>query len=650
MVVGSGPVGVRFVQELHRRDPSQRVVLYNSEHWAPYNRVKLTAFLAGDIDAGALANDPALAPEFVELRPHCSVIDIHADRREVIDATGRVQPYSRLVLATGSRARIPDIPGIGQQNVFGLRSLSDVHRLQARQARSRDTLVLGGGLLGLEAARALHRMGTRVTLVDHNPRLLMNQLDDRVSRRLLQHVEKLGINVVLGDPVSRFHGEGRVTAASLRSGIRLACDTVVVAAGIRAVTELAVLAGVAIGRGIRVDDRMRSSNPDILAIGECAEHRERTYGLVAPGFEQAAVAAHEVAGADDRAAYTGSLDVSRLKVLDLPVFSIGRVTERDRLERAATLRYRSDDGTIERALVLEDGILVGAMAVGPCPEAGRLQEAVLLRRKISLLQKLAFRREGLLWPEAEIAVASWPAEAVVCQCNGVTRGALTTAMTSGCNSVDALAACTRASTVCGSCRPLLVELLGQPPVVAAPRAQRPLLVAALLALLLALALHLLPGLPYVTSVQGGAGWDPLWRDNFYKQVSGYSVVALAMAGLLISLRKRMTAAGTGLLARLLRTDFAGWRLAHVVLGLLALLALWVHTGGRSGHHLDAWLLAAFGLALLTGAATGTLAALEQRMTPRVARRWRARGFAAHTWPLWPVPALLCMHIFKTYFY
>ncbi|MFZ5530270.1 MAG: NAD(P)/FAD-dependent oxidoreductase, partial [Pseudomonadota bacterium] len=332
VVVGGGPIGVRFVRELRRRAPTQPVVLYDSEPFAPYNRVQLTAFLAGEISVEQLVDSDSLAGGPTELRLHCGVVDIDAASKKVIDARGRETTYSTLVLATGSRPRVPDIPGIGQRNVFVFRTLFDAQRLQARMASSRRIVVIGGGLLGLESARAMQRMGDRVIVVDHNPRLMMNQLDDGAAERLQQHIADLGIEVLLNEPVARLHGEGKVTGVRLRSGALLPCDTVLLAAGIVPSTELAVLAGLRIRRGVQVDDHMRSSDPSIYAIGECSEHRDRTYGVVAPGLEQAAVAAHAISGGPVTN-YIGSVVASRLKVLDLPVFSVGRVTERDRLER-----------------------------------------------------------------------------------------------------------------------------------------------------------------------------------------------------------------------------------------------------------------------------------------------------------------------------
>ncbi len=647
VVIGGGPVGVRFVQELRRRAPAQPVVLYDNEPFAPYNRVQLTAFLAGEISVEQLATGDSLAGGPTELRLHCGVVDINAANKKVIDARGRETTYSTLVLATGSRPRVPDIPGIGQRNVFVFRTLSDALRLQARMASSRRIVVIGGGLLGLESARAMQRMGDGVIVVDHNPRLMMNQLDDSAAERLQQHIAGLGIEVLLNEPVARLHGEGKVTGVRLRSGTVLSCDTVLVAAGIVPLTELAVLAGLRMRRGVQVDDHMRSSDPSIYAIGECSEHRDRTYGVVAPGFEQAAVAAHAISGGP-AADYTGSVVASRLKVLDLPVFSVGRVTERDRLERAEILRWR--DETRERVLVLEDGKLIGAMSVGESPESIRLQEAVVRHRRVYWWQKQAFLREGLLWPDAETSVVGWPAEAIVCQCNGITRGQLADAVAAGCGSVDQLAACTRASTVCGSCKPLLADLVGQPAPEAQSRWQKPLLVGAAVALAISLPLFLLPGLPYAASVQHALPWDELWRQSSLKQLTGYSVLAVSLAGLLLSLRKRWAPTGEGRLARLLRGDFTGWRFAHSVLGLSALLALWAHTGGRIGSGIDAMLMTAFALALLAGAAMGLLLAKEKKLAPRAALRWRNRALHAHFWPLWPVPALLGAHVLKTYFF
>jgi nitrite reductase (NADH) large subunit len=638
VIVGAGPVGVRVAQELHRRAPSLPLVLYGAERREPYNRVRLTSFLAGELGWEALTRDLELpARPDLQRRYGCAVVAIDRAARTVRDATGVVQPYSHLVLATGSTPYVPDIPGIGQSGVYTFRNFDDAQRLFARTVRSRRTVVLGGGLLGLEAARAMRRFHTEVVVVEQEGRLMPQQLDDEAARLLRVHVEALGIRVITGNGARKVLGDGRVAAVQLRSGDPIECDTLVVSAGIRPNIELALRAGLTVGRGIWVDDRLRTTDPRIHAVGECAEHRGIVYGLVAPGLEQAAVAASVLVGGAVR--YVGSTVATRLKVLDLPVFSIGRVRDGDKLD-LARMRAHRGSGTYGK-LVVERGRLVGALAVGDLPDTGRLQEAVTRARRLWPWQAWRFARTGSAWSREEPqSVAGWPDDAAVCNCTGVTRGQLGRALAAGCASAQALAAATGASTVCGSCRPLLDELAGSAVPPPAARGGRWLLGLGGVALVLA-ALALFLSAPYAATVQVPWAWDVIWRESAWKQASGYTVLVLSLLALALSLRKRVK--------RLTFGDFSLWRVAHAALALAVLGGLAVHTGGRLGANLNLALMASFLGVVALGAAAGGFVALEHRLGPRAARLRRAWS-RAHLLLFWPVPVLLGMHVFKSYYF
>lgn len=638
IVVGAGPVGIRIVQELHRRAPALPIVLYGEEPSEPYNRVRLSAFLSGEADWRALTRDLKLPDDRnIEVRFGCAVTEIDCEARRVRDATGAACFYSHLVLATGSRPHVPDIPGIRVPGVYTFRDISDAQKLLARRVRSRRTVVLGGGLLGLEAARAMQRFNTEVCVVEHYARLMMRQLDERAAGHLLQHVKALGIEVILNDGARRVLGEAAVAGVQLRSERTIACDTVLVATGIRPAVELARGAGLHVGRGIRVDDRMLTSDPHIYAVGECAEHRGRVYGIVAPGFEQAAVVAHTIAGG--KANYRGSIMAARLKVLDLPVFSIGTATEEELPDFGREWRY--GQGSLYRKLVTWRGELVGAVTVGDSEDLGRLQEAVLRRRRVWPWQLWRFLRTGSLWPRTErTSVATWPATATVCNCTGVTRGALAAAIAGGCTTTETVSARTGAATVCGSCRPLLAELIGSVGALVPARGAYVVLGGAVAALLGALAIALF-AMPYAESVQLAWQWDVMWRDSFWKQTSGFTVMGLAAVALLLSLRKRMRRFAWG--------EFPLWRALHVLLGALTLAALAVHTGGRLGSNLNRGLMVSFLVLVVLGAAAGAVIALEHRLGARAAAL-RRTWLWGHILLFWPIPLLLTLHVLKTYYF
>ena len=640
VVVGAGPVGIKTAQELHRAAPGLPVVVYGDEPCEPYNRVRLSGLLGGELTWHALTRDLALPRVgHVEARLGCAVTAIDRERRCVRDDTGLLQPYRALVLATGSRPHVPDIPGVRTPGVYTFRDARDAERLLARRVRSRHTVVLGGGLLGLEAAHAMQRYNTRVTVIEHYTRLMMRQLDEAAARCLHEHATSLGMDIVLGEGVKRVLGGERVAGVLLRSDRVVPCDTIIVATGIRPNVELARACGLRVERGIRVDDGMQTADPHIYAVGECAEHRERVYGLVAPGVEQAAVVAHRLAGGSAR--YAGSTVATRLKVVGLPTFSTGLVAEEETPDLAQQAVYRR--GKSYRKLVVLRGKLVGALAVGDCPEASRLQEAVMRGRRVWPWQSWRFRRGGLLWPEqTESGVASWPAATTVCNCTGITCGELRAACAAGCSTMEALSLRTGAGTVCGSCRPLLAELAGAGGPRAPERGFRALAVAAFVAGIAALALLLAPAIDYASTATM-LQWDTVWRDSAWKQVSGYTVLALGILGLAISLRKRHAP-----LARL--GVYPSWRLAHALLGIAAIATLLVHTGGRLGSALNLALALCFYGLVIAGAAAAAFIALDHRMGLATSRRTRASGWWLHMLFAWPVPVLLVFHVLKTYYF
>jgi nitrite reductase (NADH) large subunit len=544
------------------------------------------------------------------------------------------------VLATGSRPRVPLIPGTGLEGVFTFRDLTDANRLKARTASSRSIVVLGGGVLGLETAKALRRFHTQVRVVEHNDHLMFSQLDAQAGGLLRRFVEEQGIEVLTREGVQQVLGVRRVDGVLLRSGRVIDCDTLVIAAGIIPNVDLAREAGIAVARGVRVDDRMATSAPGVYAVGECAEHRGVVYGLVAPGFEQAAVAAHNFAGDAAPASYLGSLTATRLKVVGLPIYSTGEVQEPDALREDAV--FRDLEAGLYRRLFLTNGRLTGALAAGPWHETNRLQEAVTARRRVWPWELARFRARGILWSDLDDqSIFDWPSGAAVCNCTGVTRAELTAALRGGACTQAALSAQTGAGTVCGSCRPLLAELAGA----AAPEpvvGWRSLAGLSVFALAAALLILVLPGIPYNASVQDPLQWDRLWREDLFKQVSGFTLLGLGVLVSLISVRKR--------LPRLPLGGFDLWRLLHVALGALAIAVLVAHTGLRTGHELNFWLMATFLGLLAAGGVGGAAVALEHRLPRPLARRARRISLWGHILLIWPLPALLGFHILKGYWY
>ncbi|WP_230969885.1 FAD-dependent oxidoreductase [Nitrogeniibacter aestuarii] len=639
VVVGSGPAGHRLIQAVCQRAPSTPIVWFGDEPWAPYNRVKLSSLLAGEASWDDITEATPI-PDAVETRFGLRIERIDRAESQVIDVQGQRQRYGALVLATGSRAHVPSIPGVQTPGVFTFRHLNDAQKLQARSVRSRTTVVIGGGLLGLEAARAVRRYNTHVIVVEHADRLMSRQLDGEGAQWLLKEVLAAGIEVRLSAGVKGIEGTGEVKGVLLRSGEVIACDTVIIATGIVPNNELALRAGLQVGRGIKIDDATRTSDEHIYAVGECAEHNGEVYGLVAPGLEQAAVAANRICGGE--AVYTGSVLATNLKVLGCKVFSLGEVERGSAADPVREYSFADPDGDGYRRIMVRNGQLVGAQAVGPWPETPRVQEAVRQGRRLYPWQTLRFMRIGQLWPDTDASdVNLWPADATVCNCTGVTRGQLDVACQQGCKSVEALSQATGAGTVCGSCKPLLVDLAGGGPL-PPERGWKPLTVFGGVALLAAL-FYLLLKIPFPDTADLAWRWDVIWRESLYKQISGYSALGVMVLLAIIGLRKRWPT-----LSNLFQ--FSGWRVVHVMLGALLVAVMLVHTGGRLGANLDMVMTLMSVVAVLSGAALALIVGRQQALAPGFVKRTQRGAVWIHILALWGLPALLGLHILKAYYF
>ncbi|WP_455205322.1 FAD-dependent oxidoreductase [Kaarinaea lacus] len=642
VIVGTGPVGIRMAQELLRHSPDTPIIQYGAEPWLPYNRVKLSSLLAGDITTGDIQNELKTNSDHQVVQHHnCAVESIDRENSCVIDASGHRQRYSKLVLAIGSSPHVPHIDGIHNPNIYAFRSLNDVQQLLARRVRSRRTVVVGGGLLGLEAARAMQKNNTEVIVIEHNSRLMQRQLDEQSAEMLREHLLQMGIKIYLKTAIKSFDSVSSDHCIYLANGKSVVCDTIIVATGIKPNVKLALDAGLYVGRGIKVNDTMQTSDPNIYAVGECAEHNGMVYGIVAPGMEQASVAAHHIAG--NVVAYRGSVSATRLKVVDKSVFSIGVVGDDVDSTYHTQLTFQDPSRGIYRTLILRRYDVVGAIALGPWSHVSRLQEMVTHKRKLYPWQIYRFKKYGEIWTE-EISthVSSWPAKAVVCNCTGITRGEISRAMEQGNTSLDAIMQCTGASSVCGSCRPLVGQLLDEAPDEVAPaKAMTSTIILAIAGLIATLLLLGLPAIGPAPSVQQFA-INFLWEDSFWKQVTGYSVLALSVIGMVMSMRKRLKFFKLG--------DFNHWRLVHITLGVAVLGVLMLHTGLHLGSNLNFVLMLTFLSVALTGAVAGAIVGFEAKLNPLTAKRARLFINNVHLIMFWPLPVLLGFHIVSFYYF
>jgi len=638
-VIGNGMASHKLCERLLARGAtrSHEVFVFGEEPQPAYDRVRLTQFFHhGDESRMLLAPPDWYTENGIQLFTGDPVVEIDRDSRILRTRGRREVTFEKLVFATGSRAYLPDFPGASLPGVFLYRTLRDLACIKSYAAFGKRAAVLGGGLLGLEAAQALKELGLQTWVVERGVGLMARQLDPAGSRLLQTQVEHLGLRVLTGMQTEHIEPIGTDRLLQFSNGQCLRVQLVVVAAGIRPRDELASACGLEIGPrgGIVVNDFLETGDPNIHAIGECASHRGTTYGLAAPSFQMADVLASNLAGMRRR--FPGCDMSTWLKLPGLHVATLGRYQEGE------TDLCSQGDGSYRR-LVFDKNRLVGAVALGEWTDLPRVQELVERRGRVWRWQRERFLRTGCLWlRRAPRPVSEWPASALVCNCVGVRRAALTSACAAGCATVEQLASATGASTVCGSCQPLLAEMVGVSTARVALPGVRWLLIASVAAFALALVVWSMAPIPSSDSVQTGLRLESLWYGSMAKQISGFTLVGLALLSLLLSLRKRFRRFTVG--------EVGHWRALHAVLGVLTLVALVSHTGFRMGENLNFILMTNFLLLALLGACAGAVNGLETRLPGRAARQLRSLWTWGHISLTWPLPVLVTVHALVAYLF
>jgi len=464
VVAGNGMVGHRLVEDLLARGvaDSHDIVVIGEEPRLAYDRVGLSTWFGGTT-AEELCLVPPGAYDGIEV--HLGTVVQHIDRanRTVTDSAGTTIAYETLVLATGSAPFVPPVPGHDLPGCFTYRTIEDLEAIAAH-ARGRDVgAVVGGGLLGLEAANALQQLGLETHVVEFAPRLMPAQVDDGGSAALRAQIEDRGVHVHTGMQTTELAAgvDGAVTAMHFAPGCELdvlAVDMVVFSAGIRPRDELARACGLEVGErgGVVVDEACRTSDPDVYAIGECAVAGGRIWGLVAPGYEMAEVVADRLTGG--ASTFAGGELATRLKLLGVEVASFGDAFATE--PGASTVTYRDDLHHVYKRLVLGDdgrrvlgGVLVGDVAAYPVL-------AQMARGDMPVPEQV----EALIFPDtgagpAPIGVEGLAPGATVCSCNRVTKAAVCTAVTDGATDLAGVKAATAAGTSCGGCVPLVTEVV-----------------------------------------------------------------------------------------------------------------------------------------------------------------------------------------------
>ncbi|OMF21691.1 nitrite reductase large subunit NirB [Paenibacillus sp. FSL H8-0259] len=460
ILVGNGMAGVRAIEHLLKLAPeAYDITIFGSEPHPNYNRIMLSSVLAGGASLDEIViNDLEWYRSFnIQLYTGHTVTSIDPVERKVHTDKGITTSYDELILATGSNPFMLPIPGAEKEGVIAFRDIKDTQIMQEVSQKYGKALVIGGGLLGLEAARGLLHLGMEVSVVHIHEYIMERQLDESASVMLRKELEAQGMKFLLKKQSEAVLGKKRVKGLLFADGSIEDADLIVMAVGIKPNVELARSSGIEVNRGIIVNDYMESSLPGIYAVGECAEHRGIAYGLVAPLYEQGAVLAKRLAGVTTEG-YAGSVTSTKLKVSGVDVFSAGQFTEQPGTK---ALRFQDETDGVYKKLVIHGDKLIGAVLFGDTGDGAQLfsmikkgenikgrEKELLLGISADALAPKGNRLEGMVDDE------------IICGCNGVSKGAIAEAITSGgCTSVGQIKACTKASASCGGCKPLVEGLL-----------------------------------------------------------------------------------------------------------------------------------------------------------------------------------------------
>ncbi len=466
VVIGNGMAGARAVEEILARGGADLfdIVMFGEEPYGNYNRILLSNVVNGAQDATEIFLNSLGWYDENRIRLHAGIKALSIDRvgKHVFGACGIIEDYDKLIIATGSSAFIPPIQNVEgpdgklRPGVFGFRTLDDCHAIVAEAAKSKRAAVIGGGLLGLEAARGLMTHGCEVHVVHISSSLMNQQLDTSGAAILRSIMEEMGVRVHVTKSTTAVLGADRVTGLSFKDGSTLECDMVVVSAGIKPNVDIAHRSGLTVERAIVVDNHMRSVDDfDVYVVGECAQHQGRVYGLVAPLWDQAKVLADHVTGKNTQAGYYGSKLATKLKVMGVELASMG-ITEAEE-EDDEVVQFSEPKKGRYKKLIIRKGRLAGAIMMGDLSKVAYLTQAFdkntpLPEDRLSLLFDIGA-------PATRVTFEEMPDTAQVCNCNGVTKGAIGACIARGKRTAKSVMVATRAGMGCGSCKGLVGELV-----------------------------------------------------------------------------------------------------------------------------------------------------------------------------------------------
>lgn len=460
VVIGNGMAGNACVEEILKLDPHRyEITIFGKERHPNYNRVLLSYVLTGEMTLKDITlNDLNWYKDRgITLYSGCKVTHINRGNRTVVSGDGRETPYDKLVFATGSMPVAPPIPGIDKEGVVTLRDIDDCDKIREASRESNKAVVIGGGLLGLEAANGLKSLGMDVTVIHLMDRLMERQLDKTASMLLKDAFEGHGIKVLLEKETVEILGNGRVEGVGLKDGGIIDADIVILSIGIRPNIELARSSGIYCEKGIVVSDTLQTYDPSVYAAGECVQHRGKTFGLIAPVFEQARVLANHLAG-DSRLTFKDQPVSAKLKIPWIDIYSAGNVSSDNETE---SIEYIDRGARLYKRLFIQDNRITGLILYGDTADGPRLFQYLIEAKDISEKRHQILFGEGAVGrPSLATGIDAMPDSAILCGCNGVTKGTIAEAIEKkGLFTRGDVKRETKASSSCGGCGPLIDQIL-----------------------------------------------------------------------------------------------------------------------------------------------------------------------------------------------
>jgi nitrite reductase (NADH) large subunit len=457
VLIGNGMAGIRCIEEILKLNSSDfEITVIGSEPHENYNRILLSSVLQGTTAMNdiILHNREWYNRNKIQLFTGETVVEIDKERQRIRTDQYREIPYDDLIIATGSDPFSLPVPGFDKDGVVTFRTMEDCQKMLETSQQYKKAVVIGGGLLGLEAARGLLHLGMEVDVVHLGSFLMDRQLDETAAKMLQTSLENQGMKFILEKETQEIVGNGRVKAIRFKDGTEAAADLVVMAVGVRPNIQLAMAAGISTNRAILVNDYMETSEANIYAVGECVEHRGMVYGLVQPLYEQGKVLARRICGLEGPG-YVGSVLFTQLKISGIDLFSVGMIHDED--DSSHSLKVYDEKAGVYKKVVFHDHKVVGAVLYGDTKERTRLLDMIHKKRDMADVEKVS------LFPTAmgeTINVTSMPASKMICHCNSVTKGTILEAVIQkGLTTVEDIKECTKASNSCGGCKPSVAELL-----------------------------------------------------------------------------------------------------------------------------------------------------------------------------------------------